>query len=310
MRSTSTSLLYSPLLVSAVLCSTMSDLPIRTPGVEGAHPNLESRASSRLDHPFEPIPLARVEPGTRINDRSHPGRHWVLISRPQVTSGDLQRVSRQTLQLAQLCFRAVNVQVESDSATPGRYRLGRVAVGLGTSAGGDRIVSKSTAAGLGVQLGMFESLALAENEKQLHNIVQVARSATMAVVDCPSVLLRDGNHASVVFRHAYLVDPRDGGVYSLLWMLDPAEDEYRRTESGLLLLEPYQIFACDLHVDTTRFFLGTPTPEAFAIVRTPAGTRLTESPNFSSLAELRQFTPNTSYQLELSLWNALFPASR
>jgi hypothetical protein len=310
MRNTSTSLLYSPLLVGAVLCSTISDLPIRTSGVEGAHPNLESRASSRLDQLFEPIPLTRVEPGTRINDRSYPGRNWVLISRPQVTSGDLHRVSRQTLQLAQLCFRAVNVQVESDSATPGRYRLGRVAVGLGTSAGGDLIVSKSTAAGLGVPLGMFESLALAENEKQVHNIVQVARSATMAVVDYPSVLLRGGRHAPVVFRQAYLVDPRDGGVYSLLWILDPVGDAYRRADSSLMLLEPNQIFACDLHVDTTQFFLGTPTPEAFAIVRTPAGTRLRESSNFASLADLRQFTPNTAYQLELSLWDALFPASR
>jgi hypothetical protein len=265
---------------------------------------------SPLDRPYALPPLPRIEPGTRVADRAPDGWHLVLKSCPRVTTGDLDKASSQTLELAQLFFTAVIVHPEPDPARPQHFRLGRVAVGLGSTKSGDRILTRDTAESLGVRLGIFEAMALLENENQLKNVVQVARSATMAMVDYPLTMLRGNTHVPVILRHAYLVDPRDGRLFALLWTIDKSGREYRLAEGPLLLLEPNQVLDAQLHVDATKFFLGAPSPEAFAITSLPAGTALPPPPQFAALAASRHFTPNTAYQLELGLWDALFPNRR
>jgi hypothetical protein len=149
---------------------------------------------------------------------------------------------------------------------------------------------------------------LSKSEEQLDKVLEVGRSATMSVVDLPTVLLRGGQHVEVILRVAILVDPRDGRCYTLGWVLDKiGNDDYRLAEGPLVLFKPNLVMTCDLDVDKSRFFLGTPSPDAFAVMRLPDGTPLAMPAEARTYAALRRFTPQSVFGLETALWKAVFP---
>ena len=133
----------------------------------------------------------------------------------------------------------------------------------------------------------------------------------MAVVDAPTILARGNQHVALVLRYAFLVDPRDGRCYTLIWFLDKdGAGGYRLGDTPLELMKPDLVTDCEMHVDASKFFLGTPGPDAFAVLRMPPGRPLAWTANLRWLAAQPRFTPGTTYRLELDLWNALFSPSK
>jgi hypothetical protein len=314
-------LFFEPLVRTAFVITLFVVLAVtawRTASTQQASPVAGDAAASAAalaqlapaDRPQAPQPLARIEPGTRIG--AGPPAGWsrlVMKSRPKVTSGDIDKVAAVTLRMANKYSTSILVQVEPDPAKQGSARLGQVAVGLGVAAESDDvIVTKARAADLGIHLGLIEGMVLSESEKQLDKVVQVARTSTMAIVDFPSVLLRGNQHVESVLRHVYLVDPRDGAVHALLWVLDKVPEGYRFSGDALLELKPDQVVDCELHVDSSKFFLGSPGADAFAASNLPQGTPLAMPEDAKAAAAATKFSANSAYQLELRLWNILFPA--
>jgi hypothetical protein len=129
----------------------------------------------------------------------------------------------------------------------------------------------------------------------------------MALADAPTILARGKEHAAVMLRYAFLVDPRDGRCYTLIWVLDKdGAGGYRLGNTPLVLMKPNLVTECEMQVDASKFFLGTPGPDAFAVLHMPQGTPLAWPASLRTLAAERQFTPSSAYRLELELWNAVF----
>ncbi len=71
-------------------------------------------------------------------------------------------------------------------------------------------------------------------------------------------------------------------------------------------MQPNLVTDCEMRVDASKFSLGTPGPDAFAVLRMPQGTVLAWPDALRSLATERQFTPGSAYRLEMELWKAVF----
>ncbi|HEY5315361.1 MAG TPA: hypothetical protein VIK18_22710, partial [Pirellulales bacterium] len=229
--------------------------------------------------PFVPRPIERIEPGTVIANRAPPGWSQLVIkSQPRVTSGDVDQVSPSTLELAGLFFSAIVVKARAhDAGGRRRYQLERMAIGLGTQVDGkDTILSHSDASyrQLGAKLSWIAGLVLSKTEEHLNQILIVARSPTMALVDSPATWVRNGQHVPVMVRYACLVDPRDGRIYTLAWLLDKQAAGYRLADATLVLMPPNLVANCDMHVDASKFVLGIPGADAFAVCQLPPGTRV------------------------------------
>lgn len=259
-------------------------------------------------------PLDRIKPGTVIADRAPPGWSQLIIkSVPKVTSGDLDKVPESTVKLASQFFNAILVKTSGHHSASGkrRFELRGLAIGLGTSVDGkDTILSYSDPSykQLGAGLGFIAGKVLSKSEEYLSETVVVTYSSTMAIFDSPCNWVRSGKHVPAVVRYACMVDPRDGRIFTLAWLLDKTDSGYRLAEPSMVLLPPNLVADCPMHVDASKFFLGIPAADAFAVTRLPPGTRLPMPEAARTLAADGSFAPATStHRLEVSLWAAIFP---
>lgn len=265
-----------------------------------------------LDRPFAKTMLPRIRPGTQIAaEAPHGWSRLIFKSRPRVGGGDLDKVGPTTLALIQKFSTAVLARVEADPHAPERFHLAHVAVGTALhDSGVDTVVASEATKELGLRLGLMESMALSECELQLGKIVLAARSPTMAVVDFPTNWLHEGNQVDAVFRHAYLVDPRDGRLYALYWPMTRDRTNHRLLRETATLLPPNQQLDWKLHVDASKFFLGAPSSDSFSAMQFPIGTALPLLPETLPIATAADLSPNSAHQLELGLWRTLFPGGR
>jgi hypothetical protein len=262
------------------------------------------------EQPFAPHAMPRINAGVQIADSAPPGwSYLVMKSQPKLTAGDVSATPEMTVKFVNLFFTAILLKVERQpAASPPRYRLATAAIGIGTRIHDkDTIVSSDTYRSLGANLGLLGGVVLSKSEEQLNHFVEMARSQTMVVADTPTILARDKEHVQVMLRYAFLVDPRDGRCYTLIWVLDKdGAGGYRLGNTPLVLMRPNLVTICEMRVDASKFFLGTPGPEAFAVLHMPQGTPLAWPAGLPALAAERQFTAGSAYRLELELWNAVF----
>jgi hypothetical protein len=121
---------------------------------------------------------------------------------------------------------------------------------------------------------------------------------------------RDGGHHPMVLRHALLVEPRTGGLETLVWRVDgyPAMG-YQEAVGPLVWLSANQVGCCRLHYTAPRFSLGLVGPTSLAILNLPPGH--TQIPIPDSLREvlgLLQLTPAQAREMERGLRNLVFPS--
>lgn len=261
--------------------------------------------SPRTLFEHQPQPLARIAPGWEVAaEPAAPWTHLVIYSRPRLADAEAEKVYPLVARLATLLSTTIVAEVGLDSdSRPARHVLRQVGIGLASRVDGrEVIVSSTTEREQRAALGFLGNLLLSQSEERLADIRQTARTPTMALVDAPGIMLRAGQHADVLLRYALLVDPRQGTLTTLLWLLEPtAEKGWRLIEPICRLLSPGLVEDCRLHVDGQEITAGVPSARAFAIVTPPPGKVLALPPAWAALAAQVQFSHEQVASLEQGL---------
>jgi hypothetical protein len=258
--------------------------------------------------------LEQIPPGTAIAKEAPRGwTHLIIKSHTKPGEGDVNQLSPTAMRLSSLLFTAILADVQPDRDAPGRHRLARVAVGLGTSVGGkDVILTPETARRQGANLGLLGNVVLSKGQERLQDIKVVARSKTMAVFDSPGLIARERRHQPILLRYAVLVDPQSGKLETLLWALDRDGGEPAGAPSGPARLLPANFVEdCVLHVDGNEFSLGAPTEKAFAMTDLPRARKEVPFPDdLKGLAARPRFSQAMAAELEGKLRELLAQADR
>jgi hypothetical protein len=103
----------------------------------------------------------------------------------------------------------------------------------------------------------------------------------------------------MTLRHAILVDPDTGRLWTLVWLLSKTASGFNAAEKAIQLLPPNMHEARLLHVLRDRFTFGViPAPDTFAMVRTPQGTAIPYTPDLQQAATVGSFTRDQVFALE------------
>jgi hypothetical protein len=255
--------------------------------------------------------LPQIPPGIVIDKEAPKGWSNLIIksySRPG--AGDVKQLSPTADRLTRLLFTAIvaDVRPQTERGNTGesgkRYKLDKVAVGLGTRIGGkDIVITPDTQKQLGADLDLLARVVLRKSQEKLGEIVVVARSATFLVFDSPSFLVVDRKHKSIVLRYAVLVEERSGRLHTLVWAIGCEDDGKYGEAIGVMQCLPANLTGdCVLHIDGNEFSLGQPTERAFAITAPPKGQKEIQiSDNLKPLAARPRFSSATAAELESKL---------
>lgn len=245
-----------------------------------------------------PRRLSLIPPGTIIGNEAPKGwSHLVIKSHPRVGAGDVNQLNQMAQQLSSFLFTAIVANVQGEPVQgQARHRLAGLAVGLGTAVNGqDMIVSPDTHRKLGANLGLIASIVLSTAHTRLEQVILVARSNTMGLVDAAGLMLVQGKHRPVVLRYALLVDAHTGKLETLVWLRDP------QTQT-IEWLPPNKNEDCILHVDGNEFVLGQPTENAFAMISLPKGQKQLAMPEeIRNIQCLPRLTAAQAHVLEFKL---------
>lgn len=259
--------------------------------------------------------LAQIPPGAVIGKKAPKGwSHLILKSYSRPGVGDVKQLSPIADRLTRLLFTAILADVRPLAERGGkgkdgkRYKLAKVAIGLGTRIGGkDTILTPDTQKQLGADLGLLARVVLRKSQEKLGEIAVVARSATFLVFDSPSFLVVGNKHKSIVLRYAILVDERSGRLDALVWPVGrDADGKYSEALGAIQWLPPSLADDCVLHIDGNEFSLGQPTEKAFAITEPPKGRKeIAITEKLKPLAARPRFTSATAAELESKLREAI-----
>jgi len=263
-----------------------------------------------------PRPIARIEAGLRVDDS--PTGRWnrlILLARPRIASGDVDALPlavRNSVSEFVLTIMASVEQTEDSGQGHNPFRLLDIGVGYSTSVAGELMsVTVAEAAKVGIPLGLFDRMTLAENEKQLANVKVTARTATLAIIDAPAFVLRGGAHHPYIMRHFVWVDPRTGRAAALVWLIDREAGKQPIVDAD----QPPRWAAAGLredraiHVDGSQFnILGIPNQRAFAMEKLPPGKPIPWSDEARALAALDQYDAPALRGLSSAL-NAMLQAA-
>lgn len=253
--------------------------------------------------------LDQIPVGAIIGKSPPPGwSHLVLITIPTLVPEDERDAPRIATHYARMFkFTILANVVPRESAARRSFDLEKVARGFAmTIKNQETIVNGQNT--LGGDLGMFGKLILQENESILNNEVhQIARTRTMLIFDAQSVMLRGTDHVNMIMRHALLVDPPTGRLYTLVWLLtrsyEPAEDVLQLLPEGMWEKRL-------LSVKRDKFnFAGIPSREAFALRRVPPGTPVPYTLQLKEAATAREFSEVSVLRLEELLRAAAIEAA-
>ncbi len=273
----------------------------------------DTAGANRLPDPAAK-PIAFIPAGTVIVDKAPAGwTHLIDKSQPKMHYGDVDQVPKPVRALSGMFFTAMLARV--GPGEPGEhagYRLDEVAIAMGTRIGTkDTIITPETQKSLGANLGLLPRIALERGYERLKTVKVAARTRTMAVIDGPAMMLRDGKHRPVVLRYAILVHPRTGALETTMWAISQDDQgAYEGMISPCEWLAPNQLEERLLHVDSTEFAFGLVTENAMAIVHLCKGRmQLAFTPELKRIAEAPRLGPESTRALEKRLWELLRSAS-
>jgi hypothetical protein len=235
-------------------------------------------ASASPSAPEVPAPrFELLQPGTVVGkDPPRGWSHLIIKSQPRIRQEDLRQVSSLTADLASFLFTAFVANVEEERIDGQvRYRLGAIAVGIGTPINGrDTIISPATQQKLGANVGLLAGQVLAKLYDGQQNVRLAGFTRTMALVDTPVVMVRGNRHRAVMIRYALLVDANTGRLDTLAWLLDRDDrGGFVGPSSPIEWLPPGKINDAVLRVDPNEFTLGIPSDSAFGLLRIPEGQK-------------------------------------
>lgn len=245
-------------------------------------------------------PVARIPGGTVIGDGVPEG--WtdlVLLVQPRLGAGDVSALPEAAGHYARLFQLTILARVRANRAPEGiRYILDRVAVGYAVDVGERKVVvTDATASRAG--LDFIARHVLAKNEQMLGELAEVGRSATAVLFDAPALVLRGGEHRSLIYRHLIWVRPSDGRVTALVWLLEPSKTGDHTPVDEAVLLPPGLREDRVLSVKKEKITFGLPGPDALALVGLPReGRRIPFTPALREAVGRRRYSPATLAQLE------------
>lgn len=247
------------------------------------------------------LPLAKIPVGTLIGKDSVKGwTNLVMIATPTLTEQDLKDAPAIATSYARMFKFTVLANV---ARGPQSFVLDKTAVGFAADIKGQDVIVNGENT-LGAKLGLFGARILKENEDVIEKDVrQVARTATMQIFDAKSVMRVGKDHVKRVMRHAILVNPQTGRVNTFVWLMTDTREGYQPSENAIQLLPPAMQEKRWLSVDRTKFTLGIPDRDAFALVQLPQGTAIPYAQDWAGFAVLRDFQPNQVLHLEGLLRN-------
>lgn len=259
--------------------------------------------------------LPQIPPGTIIDKKAPKGwSHLIIKSYSRPGAGDVRQLSPTADRLTRLLFTAIMADVRplvergNENESGKRYKLEKVAVGLGTRIGEkDIVITPDTQQQLGADLGLLARVVLRKSQEKLGEIVVVARSAAFLVFDSPSFMVVDGKHKPIVLRYAVLVEERTGRLNTLVWPVLREEDGEKSEPLGAIQWLPANLTGdCILHIDGNEFSLGQPTEKAFAITAAPKGQKeIKIGDDLKPLVARPRFTSTAAAELESRLREAL-----
>ncbi|HTU92511.1 MAG TPA: hypothetical protein VMF69_20690 [Gemmataceae bacterium] len=274
-----------------------------------------SDGKSSADYDVTLRRLAQIPPGTVIGEEAPKGwSHLIIKSYSRPGSGDVKQLSPTADRLTRLLFTAIVADVRSgaevgkEGDSSKRYKLAKVAVGLGTRIDNrDTVITPDTQNQLGADLGLLARVVLRKSQEKLDENMVVARSAAFAVFDSQSFLAEDGKHKPIVLRYAILVDERTGRLNALVWLVGrEADGKYGEALGAIQWLPDNLTGDCVLHIDGNEFSLGRPTEKAFAITTPPKGRKEIQiGDDLKPLAARPRFTSATAAELESKLREAI-----
>jgi hypothetical protein len=250
-----------------------------------------------------PRRLEHIPVGTVIGQEAP--KDWtnlVLFATPTLSEEDVRDAPKMATHYVRmfkytLLAKVVGTQEGAKTA----YKLQRVACGFAVDINGKETVadSKNT---LGAELGLYGRRILTESEALLDKeVLQVARTGTLMVLDDLSTMLSGRDHLKMTLRHAILVDPDTGRLSTFVWLLSKTASGFEPAEKTLQLLPPNMHEARLLHVLRDRFTVGIPSPDAFALVRIPQGRAIPYTPDLQQAATAGSFTCDQVFALESAL---------
>jgi len=268
---------------------------------------LSAQAADQIDCTRRPI--AQIPPGTKVSNRPPVGwTHLIFKTRNRLASGDLDAIpdfGRATAEFLFTVFAARVVPANPDGRGP--WRLDKVAMAVGAQVGQEDIVlTTATQKELGADLGVLKLAILGRAEEHLKKVHQVAFSPRLAIVDAPTYFADPDGHRPIVIRYLLLVRPEDGGLASLAWRIDLAEEgRYLAARSPAVLIQPNLVATTPLHVDGKKVILGIPGADAFATTRLPRGREVPIPLVVQGLAGRQDLTPQDVLVLETHFRQAI-----
>lgn len=237
-------------------------------------------------------PLTVIEAGTPVED---PGRdRWnriVLLATPRFSSGDTDAVSKSIRQTVSGFTWTVLATVRPVGADAGRepdrrkHELVEVGVGYAMPVDGQLTVVAPDHLPKGVALDFLGRKILGAQQKSLADVEAVGTHPEAVVFDAPTLMLRDQDHEQLVVRHLVRLDPRSGRCATCTWLIDAdADDDPQPLDDPPRLVAEGTREERAIHVDGSRFTLGFPTKQAFAVESLPPGRKLDWTTDFRTSA--------------------------
>ncbi len=291
---------------SATINPPVGDLPDASGGSSVSGGGASASAAGDPSRPFSVSPLPRLDPGTVVGDAPPTGwSHLIFKSRSRLASGAIDSLPAFARELAEFIFYAMTARVVRDS--DGVWGFDQVAIGLGTRIGAhDVIISSAAHKKLGADLGPIKSIVLSYAEQRLDKMVVAFRSRSMAIVDTPTLLHIDGKNRETLFRYLFLVEPRTGGLATIVWRIDLGSGgEYLRLGSEPTLIQPNLVSVTALHVDGSKITAGIPSSQAFAGKELPTGVTLRFLPEAAQPALAKPLSVAAADKLEAAFRNVL-----
>jgi hypothetical protein len=258
-----------------------------------------------------PRPIDLIPPGTVVEKSApEPYTHLIIKTFPRLGAGDLDAVNDMTKELASFLHTALVAKVEPhDVGGQRRYRLAEVATGFSANipGRGDTVLSPDTEKKLGANLGFLARVVLSRVYEEQQKCRYLVRCPTMAIIDTPAIVVRDGKHRWVLIRYAVLVSERSGRLDTLVWTIDlDGQGRATATVGEISLMPPNMIFDGIMHVDSSYFTLGIPSDLAFATATPPKTDRFAPVPeSLKTLSALPQYTREQAKTMEIELWKVL-----
>ena len=250
-------------------------------------------------------PLARIRPGTIVAKPAPEG--WtdlILFARPRLGAGDHESAPSSAKRFVRMFNTAVAARVKKHD--DGTHSLDEVAVGVSMAIDGKQvIVTPDTAAPLGGKLGIFGPKILSAAEESLNDVQQVARYETMLLFDAKALMHHDGEHVEMMVRHLIWVSKSTGKLGTAVWLTKPTESGAELAGDAFIVLPPQLVEDRVLHVDKSKFTLGVPGKEAFALERLPPGAKYAFTPELKEHAAKKDFTPQDVKALAVAFAQAV-----